>query len=332
MRRAPAVVAATVALAAVAAPAWAYFTVRSAPATASVAAAQLGTPAVSLSGTPTATSVTLSVAAPSSGLAPAGYRVDRTAPTAATGVCSLAAPGPCTDAAPASGQTNTYAVYALRAGWASYVPATIDVAVPAETRSYALMPSTTTPVAGTAFTVTVTARNGAATDTTYFGTKTVTWSGGATIGSFAPVFPATVTFANGVGQASVTLYKAAAQTLVATDAAVPAFTGSTTVVPAPASVALSLACPSSGARGAAVSVTLARPATDAYGNSVTGQAVTATVSATFATPASQAVTVAAGTTSQGFSLTLSNSTRASVVTTDAPAGYTAAPSCSIAHT
>jgi hypothetical protein len=327
VKRAAVVGLAAGAVAAVTGPAWAYFTVATSAAGPTAVAGALGTPSLALAGPPSATAVALAVGAPASGVAPAGYRVDRTAPTVAAGVCSLAAPGTCTDSAPVAGQTNTYAVYALRHAWASLSPATLDVAVPADTRSYSLTPSTTTPTAGTAFTITVTAS-----ETSYSGTKSVTWSGGQTVGSYAPSYPSSLTFANGVATATVTLYHASAQTLVVTDATTPAYTGSTSLTVSRASVALSLTCPASAPKGTAVTATLARPAADAYGNPVTGQPVAVTVSATFASPASQTVTIAAAATSQVFGVTLSTAAnRTTVLSTNAPAGYTAA-SCSTVHT
>ena len=64
------------------------------------------------------------------------------------------------------------------------------------------------------------------TDTTYGGTRTITFSGPANspFGS-APVYPANVSFTNGVGTATITLYNAASTTLNATDGTK---TGSTT--------------------------------------------------------------------------------------------------------
>ncbi|MFC8503363.1 OmpL47-type beta-barrel domain-containing protein [Pedococcus sp. NPDC057267] len=117
---------------ALAVPAWAYFSVTSTAATASGRAATLGTPAVATSGV-TASTVTFTVTAPSAGPTPTGYRVARTAPTAAPSACTVTgANGSCTDTAPVAGQTNTYAVYAVLAGsaWESPVPATASVAVP----------------------------------------------------------------------------------------------------------------------------------------------------------------------------------------------------------
>lgn len=332
MRRVAVVGVAAAAVVAVASAAVAYFGVFSSTTNATAVAQALGTPSLALSGSPSPDGVSLSVGAPASGIAPAAYRVDRTAPTAVTGVCTMAVAGTCTDAAPVAGQQNTYAVYALRHAWASFVPATLDVAVPAETRSFALTPSTATPTAGTAFTVTVTAKNGAATDTTYSGSKTLVWSGGQTVGSFAPSYQTAVTFTNGVATATVTLYQAGAQTLVATDSAQAAYTGSAEVTVSRASVALTLTCPATAPKSSAVSATLGRPATDAYGNVVTGEPVAVTVSATFATPASQTVTVASGATTQAFTVTMSNANRTTVLTTNAPTGYTAAPACSTVHT
>ena len=60
-----------------------------------------------------------------------------------------------------------------------------------------------TKTAGTAFNVTLTATtNGTTTNTAYTGTKTITFSGPSNSPSgAAPTYPATVTFANGVGTA-----------------------------------------------------------------------------------------------------------------------------------
>ena len=80
-------------------------------------------------------------------------------------------------------------------------------------------PTPASPTAGSPFTLTLTAELvGGATDTTYNGTKTVTFSGpsNSPFGS-TPIYPSTVTFTNGVGTASVTLYNAASTTLIATD-------------------------------------------------------------------------------------------------------------------
>jgi len=72
---------------------------------------------------------------------------------------------------------------------------------------------------------------------------------------------------------------------------------------------------------------------DIYGNAVTGQPVTVTVSATNVTAnLSQSVTILSANLSQTFVETLTTANNVTtVVSTDAPSGYTAASSCSIAH-
>ena len=257
---------------AVALPAWAYFVLSSNTANATATAPALGTPAV---GTPAASpgAVSFSVSAPSSGPAPTGYRVDRTAPTAVSGVCALpAAGGTCTDSAPVGGQTNTYAVRALLAGWSSITPATVSATVAAT--SFTVTPSTATPTAGTPFTVTLTAKNGSATDTSYAGSKTLTWDGGKTIGTHRPVYPSPVTFTNGVATVSVTLYQAENQTLTVADANTGAYRGSAGLVVGPANPALAFShCPATHARNSSFTTTVTRTGADPYGNPVATPAI-----------------------------------------------------------
>jgi hypothetical protein len=74
---------------------------------------------------------------------------------------------------------------------------------------------------GTAFNVTITALFDGATDTSYAGSKTLTFTGpGTSPGGTAPSYPASVTFANGVGTANITLYKAETTALTATQGAI----------------------------------------------------------------------------------------------------------------
>ena len=77
-----------------------------------------------------------------------------------------------------------------------------------------------TQTVGTAFNVTLTATlSGGGTDTAYTGVHTITWSGAANgPNGTAPVYPAAVTFVNGVGTASITVYKAVSTTLIANEA------------------------------------------------------------------------------------------------------------------
>jgi hypothetical protein len=86
-----------------------------------------------------------------------------------------------------------------------------------------------TRTAGTAFNVTITAVFNGATDTSYTGSKAITFSGPVTSPSgTAPSYPASVTFTNGVGTANITLYKAQTTSLTATQGAItgtsPSFT------------------------------------------------------------------------------------------------------------
>jgi hypothetical protein len=93
---------------------------------------------------------------------------------------------------------------------------------------FLVTPSSSTPNAGSAFTVTLTAQDAAGnTDTNYNGNHAVTWSGAATSPSGqAPSYPSpnptTVNFTNGVSTTtlSATLYAAGANTLTGTAAAV----------------------------------------------------------------------------------------------------------------
>jgi hypothetical protein len=108
-----------------------------------------------------------------------------------------------------------------------------------------------TQTAGTAFTVTITAKSGAATDTSYNGTKCITFSGpGNSPNGSAPIYPAqggcaagqsSVTFSSGVASAgnapSITLFAATSSTtLTATDGTI---TGSASFAVNSAGVTLS---------------------------------------------------------------------------------------------
>jgi hypothetical protein len=324
----------------VALPAWAYYALTSVTTSPSVTAAALGTPGAGTA-TVSASGVSFSVSAPASGLAPTGYRVDRTAPTAVTGVCTLAAPGTCTDSSPAEGQTNSYAVYATRGGWSSLTPAVVNANVPAAVRAITVTPSTTTPTAGTAFNLTLTAKLNGATNLDYDGAKTLTWSGGQTIGAHAPAYPASpVTFTDGVATVSVTLYKAGAQTVGVTDANTTAYTGSASVTVSAVQQKLSFSACTNDARSItrnnSFTTTVTRPAADAYGNATNTAQVTVTLSPFHATQSNnnfttQTVTIAAGATASG-SATYETANNGGTATITATAvGYTNG-TCSVTTT
>ncbi len=131
--------------------------------------------------------------------------------------------------------------------------------------------STSTPTAGTPFSVTVTAQNAAGlTLTTYTGTVHFTTSDTGT--GFA--LPANYTFTTGDNgthtfTSGVTLVTAGSQTVTATDTSNSAITGQAAVtVSAAAASTLTLSAPISSTQGSAFSVTVT--AKDAFGNIATG--------------------------------------------------------------
>lgn len=153
---------------------------------------------------------------------PTQYRVIRTAPTSTT-VCTVAGGVfACDDTGLTAGTTYTYTVTALvGTNWTS-VP---SVGVTATTTAPGPFLVTTsgggTQTAGTAFTATITATtDGVTTDTSYTGVKTITFAGpDASPSGTNPTYPVTVTFTNGVGTASITLYAAETTALTATQGA-----------------------------------------------------------------------------------------------------------------
>ncbi len=143
--------------------------------------------------------------------------------------------------------------------------------------------------AGGAFNVTITAKlSGGATDTGYTGVQAITFTGPANgPNGTAPVYPATVAFSNGVGTASITLYKAASTTLTATQGLI---TGTSTAFTVKAAAQNKLqyvttaagtidACPG-GSRpglGNGGSITVFVAVLDTYGNLTTNGASLLTI-------------------------------------------------------
>lgn len=136
---------------------------------------------------------------------------------------------------------SPYTVVASYAGNVSYGPwtATLTQTVnPGPPAKFLVSPSTSTPTAGTPFTVSLTAQDsGGATATSYTGSETIAWSGANTSpGGNAPSYPTTtVAFANGVSTTplTITLYASGLNTITAT-ASSPTLTGSATVTVAAA--------------------------------------------------------------------------------------------------
>jgi hypothetical protein len=182
-----------------------------------VSAQALGRPTAPAA-TPTSTSsITISWGAPV-GLAPSQYVVHRTAPTAAT-VCTV--PGgtlSCPDTGLAAATTYTYTVEAhLGAGWVSVPTAPVSATTFSPPNFLVAVAGTQT--AGTSFPVFIRATtNGVTTDTSYTGSHALTFSGPANSPSGTPpTYPATVTFAAGVGTAVVKLVDAQVVPLQVTD-------------------------------------------------------------------------------------------------------------------
>lgn len=181
-------------------------------------ARSIGVPASVTATALSSSSIRIDWAAPTGGsVTPTQYVVTRNSPSGT--VCTVSAPTvTCTDTGRAASTSYGYTVAArIGTDWTSgaSAPAAATTSA-APTFKLNASPGQS---AGTAFTVTITATtNGTTTDTAYAGAKTITLSGPATAPSgAAPVYPATVNFIGGVGTASVTLVKAEAVTLAATD-------------------------------------------------------------------------------------------------------------------
>ncbi len=158
--------------------------------------------------------------------------------------------------------------YTLVASDGTLAPATstpFNIVTPALT-SFSVTPSTNNPTAGTPFNVTITALDQSGfTFPGTTGAQTIAFSGPANSpNGHAPTYPATVSFTNGVGTASVTLFDAQTTTLTATQGAVTGTSGSLTVSGATTLTGLAVANPGNQTAGTAFNVTIT--ATDPYGN------------------------------------------------------------------
>jgi hypothetical protein len=145
------------------------------------------------------------------------------------------------------------------------------------------LPTPAEQTAGTAFNETVTAWDAwHNTAKSYAGAKTVAWSGPSNAPSGqAPVYPATVTFAAGVGTASIKLYDAQSTTLKATEGTIEGTTGSFTVK---AAATKKLTVPMPPEQEASIAFNMTLTATDEWGNLTTSYAGAKTL--VFSEPAS----------------------------------------------
>lgn len=214
-----------------AAPALAFWST-SGTATADATARTLATPATPSVGSATQTSLVVSGTLPTSGTQVPGtaYTVKRGSTTLG---CALPSSGSysCTDTGLTGGQTYSYTVVAALGAWTATSPAKTGTTTCAAAPKFTVAASDTTPTAGTAFTVTITAKNCSnATDTTFSGSQPVTFTGPSDSPSGkSPAYPANVTFTNGVGTATVTLYDVETTTLTASSGSLSGATGNLVV-------------------------------------------------------------------------------------------------------
>ena len=252
-------------------------------------AATLNAP-TNVSGTPGAGTVALSwnaVTPPGPGTV--SYYVTRGGGNPGGNCPTSAAPSAvlsCTDSGLAAG-TYSYTVTAVWNSWTSTSsPATAVTVAFGALDHFVLSATTTTPTAGQADNLTITAKDAAGnTVTSYTGSQNLTFSGAGTIGSFTPTVTnsggtatnfgsaTAITFTNGVATVSgtsngvMTLYKVQTAGIVVSDGSHTSNTLSVTV--APGTIAsFSIPAPATQTAGTAFSVSLT--ALDAYGNTATG--------------------------------------------------------------
>ncbi len=281
-RRRPIVAIAAIAVLATAGASWAYFKATG-TGTASASTGLLSAP-TTVVGTPGAGTVALSwhaVTPPASGTvsyyvtrsggAPGGNCPTSTAPTTVTS---------CTDAGLAAG-TYHYTVTAIWQSW-SATSTTTNVTLSSGALDHFTVSAPATAGAGTAFNVTITAKDSSGnTVSGYTGLQSLGFSGPASSpGATAPAYPATVTFTGGVGTASITLYDAQTTTITAAQGAASGASGNVAVSPAVAT-AFKVPTPAAQTAGTAFNETLT--ATDPYGNTATSYTGAKTI--TFSGPA-----------------------------------------------
>jgi len=221
--------------------------------------------------------------------APAGgtvkYYVTRAGGTVAGNCPSSAATATastsCTDSGLAKG-SYSYTVVAVWQSWTTTSAAT-PVSVASGALSQFAVSASGSATAGIAFSVTITAEDSSGNAvTSYTGSQSLTFSGPSSApNGTAPAYPSSVSFSNGVGTASVTLYDAQSTTLTTTQSAVTGTSGSIAVA-AGANHQILASAGSTQTAGSAFSVTLT--AQDSWGN--TPATLSGTKSVSFSGPAS----------------------------------------------
>jgi hypothetical protein len=176
----------------------------------------------------------------------------------------------CTDTGVSIG-THEYTVTAVWRSWtATSTPKSATVTFGPATH-FQIQAASTTPTAGETDNLTITAKDVSGnTVSTYSGSKTLTFSEPSSSPSGkAPSYPATVTFAAGVGTAAIKLYDAQTTTVKAKEGTLEGTSPSLTVKAA-ATKKLSVPTPSEQEASVTFNVTLT--ATDEYGNLTTSYA------------------------------------------------------------
>lgn len=192
----------------------------------------------------------------------------------------------CTDAGLSAG-TYQYTVTAVWRSWSTTSSPTAVTLTSGALDHFSLTAGTTTPTAGAADNLTITAKDiSGNTVTAYGGAQTLTFSGASAIGSFAPTVTDAggtavsfgtaeqIGFTNGVATVSgssngvMTLYKTGSPTITVSDGT---YTGSVKVTVSPAGAAnFLITSPGTQTAGQAFGLTV--KARDAYGNTATSYA------------------------------------------------------------
>jgi hypothetical protein len=308
------------------------------------AADALQAPGTGSIGTAAATSLPLSWPAPAAGATPSGYIVARSTTSGGTftaiasGTCSgTITITSCTDTGLSSGTPYYYKVRAVKASnWTGPLNAeftgTTSTAV---NHAFTITGVPTNAVAGTGYSVTITSA-----DSTYNGTKSLTWTGGQTIGTFSDALPTSAIFSAGSTSGTITFYKAGARSLTVKDSSDATYAGSasTTVATATPTLAFS-ACTNNAisvTKNTNFSTTVTRTGSDPYGNSTGTAAATVNLSPFDANNSNNNFTTAQLTFAVGGLVTGSvnyetaNGTGASTLT-GAATGYTSA-TCTVTTT
>jgi hypothetical protein len=234
-------------------------------------------------------SITVGWTLPSTQLVGAQYQVTQTSPGSPSTVCTVASTvSSCNDTGLAPGTTYNFSIRAVISSWqSSLITASATTSTPTLNISLAAGPYTAgSPISLTQLTATVSGL----VDTTYSGTKTLTWSSLSSSPSGAlPSYPSsTVSFVNGVATTltPVTVVTAGSSTLTVSDNAAPSVTGTTSItVNVAATSQLSfLTSPQSSSSGYAFPIQPVVAVQDAYGNTETTDSSTVTLSIANGTP------------------------------------------------